>query len=159
MVIQMNKKTLKMIIISVIILLSVILIGLLIINFTKKKEYNHLRRYEANEYIPTHVSYEELAKIYLNDYVYNMRYDITKAYELLDSEYKEAKFNSIDDFSLYIRNLTNGNIKMKKYIKYARGKYMIYKVYDENGNLFIFKTNGVMQYSVYLDDDTVEVGD
>ena len=33
----------------------------------------------------------------------------------------------------------------------------IYGVYDTNGNIFIFETNGVMQYAVYLDDYTVEI--
>ena len=159
MVIKMNKKTLKIIFISVIILASVLILCLLFSYFNRDKEYNHLRKYEANEYIPTHVSYEDLAKIYLNDYAYNMSFDIQKAYDLLDTKYREKKFNSITDFSNYIRDLKNQKIKMKKFIKYSIGKYTIFKVYDENNNLFVFKTNGVMQYRVYLDDSTVEVGD
>lgn len=159
MVIRMNKKTLKIIFISVIILASVLILCLLFSYFNRDKEYNHLRKYEANEYIPTHVSYEDLAKIYLNDYTYNMSFDIQKAYDLLDTKYREKKFNSITDFSKYIKDLKNQKIKMKKYIKYHIGKYTIFKVYDENNNLFVFKTNGVMQYRVYLDDSTVEVGD
>ena len=159
MVIKMNKKTLKIIFISVIIFASVLILCLLFSYFNRDKEYNHLRKYEANEYIPTHVSYEDLAKIYLNDYAYNMSFDIQKAYDLLDTKYREKKFNSITDFSNYIRDLKNQKIKMKKFIKYSIGKYTIFKVYDENNNLFVFKTNGVMQYRVYLDDSTVEVGD
>ena len=38
----------------------------------------------------------------------------------------------------------------------ARLPYNV-KVYDNNGNFFAFKTKGVMQYSVYLDDYTVEI--
>ena len=38
-----------------------------------------------------------------------------------------------------------------------RSKNKVYGVYDTNGNMFVFKTNGVMQYSVYLDDYTVEI--
>ena len=159
MVIKMNKKTLKIIFISVIILASVLLICLLFFHFNKEKEYNHLRKYKSNEYIPTHVAYEDLAQIYLNDYTYNMSFDIQKAYDLLDIKYREKKFNSISDFSNYVRDLKNYKIKMKKYIRYKIGKYTIFKIYDNNNNLFIFKTNGVMQYSVYLDDTTVEVGD
>ena len=159
MVILMNKKTLKIIFISVIILVSVLVSCLLFSYFSKEKEYNHLRKYKVNEYIPTHVSYEDLAKIYLNDYAYYMSFDTKTAYELLDTKYREKKFNSISDFSSYINNLRNQKIRMKKYIKYSIGKYTIFKVYDENDNLFVFKTNGVMQYRVYLDDSTVEVGD
>lgn len=155
----MNKKTLKIIFISVIILASVLLGCLLFSYLSREKEYNHLRKYKSNEYIPTHVSYEDLAKIYLNDYVYYMNFDRERAFDLLDTKYREKKFNSISDFSNYISNLINQKIRMKKYIKYSIGKYTIFKVYDENDNLFIFKTNGVMQYRVYLDDSTVEVGD
>lgn len=89
MVILMNKKTLKIIFISVIILVSVLVSCLLFSYFSKEKEYNHLRKYKVNEYIPTHVSYEDLAKIYLNDYAYYMSFDTKTAYELLDTKYRE----------------------------------------------------------------------
>lgn len=159
MVIQMNKKTLKLILISAIILLGTFVICILINSLKKEKEYVHLKKYMANEYIPTYISHNDMAKIYLNDYLFNMRYDEKNAYDLLDGEYREAKFGSFEKFSNYISNLRMKQIKMKKYSKYSKGKYIIYKVYDEEDNLFIFKTNGVMQYKVYFDDSTVEIGD
>mgnify|MGYP003293480765 CR=1 FL=1 len=33
-----------------------------------------LKNYKVNEYIPTYVSDEAMARIYLNEYIYNMYY-------------------------------------------------------------------------------------
>ncbi len=156
---KMNKKTLKLILIFVIILAGVGILCFALLHLKKDKEYNYLRKYDANEYIPTYVTYEDLAKIYLNDYFYYMRFDQKKAYDLLDKKYKEKKFGSFNEFSNYIKDLRNSNLKMKRYVKYTKNKYVIYKIYDRNGNVFIFKTNGIMQYKVYLDEKTVEIGE
>ena len=66
----MNKKNLKVYIISGIILAVVALICILVMNLSKKdSKYDHLKKYEVNEYIPTYVSSEDMVKIYLNDYI------------------------------------------------------------------------------------------
>ena len=48
----------------------------------------YMKNYEVNEYIPVYVSNEDMAKIYLNDYIHTMYSDINKAYNLLDEEEK-----------------------------------------------------------------------
>ena len=117
----------------------------------------YIKDYEINEYIPTYVSDSDMAKIYLNDYVYIMHSDIEKAYSLLDEEYRNKKFGNIDVFSNYVNSLTYTSYKMDSYYIDNVNGYKIFGVYDKNGNLFIFKTKGVMQYTVYLDADTVEI--
>ena len=156
----MNKKTFKTVIISVIILLFIFGIYLFLIKFMSTNDENdHLKNYDVNEYIPTYVSAEDLAKIYLNDYLYNMRYKVEEAYSLLDNEYSNKKFSGIEEFKTYISSFVNDNIIAKKYYRTSKKGYIYYYVYDENDNVFIFKTKGVMQYSVYLDEDTIEIGD
>ena len=156
----MSKKSLKIIIISVIIVFAVLISYLIWDRFFKgNKEYNYLRDYEVNEYIPTYISIQDMVKIYLNDYLFYMRYNPEKAYELLDKEYKEKKFNSFEDFKNYINNLKKETIKLEKYSQKTINGYRVYTAYDTKGNVFIFKTDGVMQYRVLLDDKTVEVGD
>lgn len=154
----MNKNILKSLIISAIIILIVFVICIVFINKnSKKEEYEHLKDYNVNEYIPTYVSTEDLLKIYLNEYLYNMRYNIEDAYESLDKEYRDKKFGSIDNYRSYISQFLTKNITAKKYLKKYINGTLVYKVYDEYDNVYIFKTKGIMQYSLFLDEDTIEI--
>ena len=130
MVKKMNKKSFKILIVSVIIVLIGLAIYLIISSVLKKeKEYTHLKKYSANEYIPTYVSSEDMAKIYLNDYSYYMKYDQDKAYNLLDENYKNTKFSSFNDFRNYINKIVNSKLKLVKYSKYSKKGYIMYKLY------------------------------
>lgn len=117
----------------------------------------YLKNYEVNEYIPTYVSDEDMAKIYLNDYIHNMYYDTQLAYNSLDVDYRTKKFGSLESYKTYVASLKYPTYTMSKYYKKEKEGFIIFGVYDTNGNLFVFKTNGVMQYNVYLDDYTVEI--
>lgn len=116
-----------------------------------------LKNYEVNEYIPTYISDENMAKIYLNDYIHNMYMNTEKAYNLIDEEYKEKKFPALDSYISYVKSLETSTYNLERYYVTSKGGYKIFGVYDTNGNIYIFKTNGVMQYTVYLDDYTVEI--
>lgn len=116
-----------------------------------------LKNYEVNEYIASYVSDEDMARIYLNDYVYNMFSDIEKAYNLLDEEYRINKFGSLEAFKYYVDSLDYPTYVLSRYYKKDIDGYIIFGVYDRNGNFFAFKTKGVLQYTVYLDDYTVEI--
>ena len=116
-----------------------------------------LKNYEVNEYIASYVSDEDMAKIYLNDYIHNMFYDVEKAYNLLDDEYKTKKFGSLDNFKVYVDSLEYSTYVLSRYYKKDTDGYIIFGVYDKNGNFFAFKTKGVLQYTVFLDDYTVEI--
>lgn len=156
----MNEKPVKYFIIIVAIISIFTIIYLILdkfLNSNNEEMVEYLKDYEVNQYIPTYVSDEGMAKIYLNDYIKKTYYDIEGAYELLDEEYRDKKFASLDDFKNYIYSNTNLNYKLQKYYKITKDGYIIFGVYDERDNLFIFKTKGVMQYSVYLDDYTVEI--
>lgn len=123
----------------------------------KNDEQVFLKNYKVNEYIPVYVSDEDMAKIYFNDYIHIMYSDINKAYNLLDEDYRNKKFGNIDNYKSYIKSLDNLSYKVDSFYIDDSHKYKIYGVYDTNGNIFIFKTNGIMQYSVYLDNYTVEI--
>lgn len=147
----------------IIVILILLIFSVLYIVFDKvfkdeTDEYGeYLKNYEVNEYIPTYISDEEMAEIYLNDYIYVMYYDIESAYNLLDQEYRTKKFGSLDNYKNYVYSLNYSSYVMDSYYIIEEDGYKIFAVYDTNGNLFIFKTQGVMQYTVYLDDDTVEI--
>lgn len=154
-----NNKEFRNVVIFVVILLVFIGVYMLLDKYLNKEEKpeEFLKNYEVNEYIPTYVSDEDLTKIYLNEYVHIMYSDVERAYELLDKEYKEKKFGSLDSFKEYVNSLTYSNYKLDRFYVKPNGKYIIYGAFDTNGNVFIFKTNGIMQYTVYLDDYTVEI--
>lgn len=148
---------------------NIIIFGVILIIFTgiyliidkllnnENDEQVFLKNYEVNEYIPVYVSDEDMAKIYFNDYIYTMYSDIEKAYNLLDENYRNKKFGNVENYRNYIKTLNNLSYKVDSFYIDDRSKNKVYGVYDTNGNIFIFKTNGVMQYSVYLDNDTVEI--
>lgn len=154
-----NKPILGFVLVLIIIL---VLTGIYTLIFQLMKPKNiyeptYLKNYKVNEYIPTYVSDEDMAKIYLNDYIHNMYYDVEMAYNSLDEEYRNKRFGSIEKYKEYINTLNYKTYNLATYYKTTKDGYIIFGVRDENFNLFVFKTKGVMQYKVYLDDFTVEI--
>lgn len=160
MVKQMKNKPIATIIL-VIIIISVLTITYLVVdkllNSKEVYEGTYLKNYQVNEYISMYVSDEDMSKIYLNDYIHNMYYDIEKAYNSLDEEYRNKRFGSIEKYKAYVRTLNYSTYNLESYYKKTKEGYIIFGVRDENFNMFIFKTKGVMQYKVFLDDFTVEI--
>lgn len=121
------------------------------------EDVEYLVDYEVNQYIPTYVSDEDMARIYLNDYIHTMYYDAEGAYNLLAEEYRNKKFGSLEVYKNYVSTMNFPTYNLTKYYKKETKGFIIFGVYDQNGNFFGFKTQGVMQYKVYLDEETVEI--
>ncbi len=156
----MNKKTIKDILIVIIVLVGLLILYFLLRSLTPKdeEEYDeYLKDYKVNEYIATYISDEAMARIYLNDYIYTMHNDPNKAYNLLAEEYRNKKFGNKQNYIDYINSLGNNTYTLSRYYKQAADEYIIFGVYDQYENIYIFKTKGVMQYELYLDDYTVEI--
>ena len=156
----MKDNTIKTGIIIVVILLILTGVYFLLKNLTKDDELQYeefLKNYEVNEYIATYISDEHMARIYLNEFVDMMFYDAEAAYNLLDENYRSKKFGNLTNFKNYINSLSTTSFSLDRYYKKESDGYIIFGVYDKNNNFFSFKTKGVMQYSVYLDDYTVEI--
>lgn len=156
----MNKNPIKYGIIITIIIVVFVGAYFILSNFLKDDSLGYeefLKNYEVNEYIASYVSDEDMAKIYLNDYVHNMFYDIEKAYNLLNDEYRTKRFVNLEQFENYVYSLDYSTYDLARYYKKDVDGYIIFGVYDKNGNFFAFKTKGVLQYTVYLDDYTVEI--
>ena len=135
----------------IVVSLIVILIIYFVNNYdVNKKDYNnYLKDYKVNEYIPVYVNDEEMAKKYFNKYRNIINKDATLAFNLVDEEYRKNKFNNdIENFKNYIRSLNINNASVDKYYKTTDSEYEVFGVYDNNGNLYIFKTKGVMQFKV-----------
>ena len=153
--------------IVVIIFLALILIISLAIFFILKnnqdskiienEEIVYIKNYKVNEYIPVYISDEDMASIYLNDYINNITYDVKDAYNSLNEDYRKEKFPNINKFREYVSKLNYSSMKAKKYAVSEKNGYEYYFVYDQDNNVYIFKTDGVLQYELYLDSDTVDI--
>ena len=113
------------------------------------------KTYGVNEYSPMNVTDEQMASIYLNDFKNNLYNDINYAYELLNEEYRNLKFGSVDNFVNYVNGLNYKNMVMDSY-SVNEGDSTI-TIYTKDDNTYIFKIISVMEYEVYLDDYTVEI--
>ena len=113
------------------------------------------KTYGINEYSPVNISDEQMANIYLNDFKYNFLNDVNYAYQLLNENYRNKKFGSINNFASYINGLNYNNITVDRYSVSSDNKFIT--VYTKDNNKYIFKVISVMEYEVYLDDYTVEI--
>lgn len=99
----------------------------------------------------------EMCKYYLEDYIYNVTTNIEKAYELLDEEYRENRFGSLEAYKTYV-NSNLENIKNIKLDEYTTVKYDDYKQYvciDTEGKYYLFRETAIMEYTLLLDTYTV----
>lgn len=113
------------------------------------------KTYGVNEYSPVNITDEQMANIYLNDFKYNLFNDINYAYQLLNTNYRNAKFGSVNNFVSYINRLNYNNMVIDRYSISDDNKFIT--VYTKDNNKYIFKIISVMEYEVYLDDYTVEI--
>ena len=91
----------------------------------------------------------------------NMAYSIKPItiYDLLDDEYKKAKFSSTDEFNKYIKDNYDNFMKINLY-KYSVEKKNDYKEYiftDTYENYYIIKETAAMEYKILLDPYTIKV--
>lgn len=123
----------------------------------KKDDYKIAEKYEVNEVLPVYITEDQMAKIYLADFKSYLYSKLDEAYNLLNKEYRETKFGSVQNFKNYINSIELSTISVKSFAIKNSGGYEYFYIYDNNDRLYIFKTKGVMQYEVYLDETTVSI--
>jgi len=115
------------------------------------------KKYGVNEYSLVSIDDGQMANIYLNDYRNLLLSDRIQSYNLLNKEYKDLKFPSIESFNQYINTINFSSLSVDKYGTKRCGKNICYYIYDKSGKEYIFRIFNVMEYEVYLDEDTVEI--
>lgn len=133
---------------------------------------NHLESLKAGEKLELKISslpedaqkfsYQEKSNIELanelfEDWKEKIVYDKKDAYSKLNNQYKEKRFSNYNSFTDYLSN--------KKYIPtinqyrvYSKDDYTDYICTDQYNNYYIFRVQGgVMRYTVFLDNYTVEL--
>ena len=135
-----------------------------------EKKYNNLDEIESalintdieenenNKYSYNRIKDNELSKKYFTYYKNLILNNPQKAYEILDDEYKEKKFNNFNEFNNYIKLNNDKYLKMdlKKYAKYEYEDFTQYVCVDNNGDYYIFNEIATMQFKVLLDTYTVD---
>lgn len=154
---------------KIIIFCAVLIIIFVIISLFNKKDnltylntegYEYLKNYESNEFLPVYVTVEDVAKKYLNEYKNNMLSNVEEAYNSLNKEYREKRFENLNGYKNYLKNFISLSIYSMELDKYSVTRIngnKIFNVYDKSGNQYIFKELSIMNYEVYLDEYTVEI--
>lgn len=135
-----------------------------IITGNKEKKLNeNIEKNNYNVYKEVFKSEEEIVSLYAQNYIELLKNNVNKAFEILDSDYKEMRFNNnIDEFKDY---LNNNQSKIEKSVMTEFGSNIVIKdgnastvyYYRNNNNYnFIIKEKAVMEYTILLDDYTIK---
>lgn len=85
-------------------------------------------------------------------------YNLDDSYNLFNTEYKNSKFATLDEYKKYIKNNIRDILasSIKKYKINEYDSYTEYICLDQYGNYYIFDETAVMQYTVQLDTYTID---
>ncbi len=123
----------------------------------KSNEIMTIKKNNDNVISYSNLTEREIVTQHLNHYLSLLRCDVQKAYELLDKEYKEAKYKNYSDFEKYVKDIQEERIYLESYTKkYNDDDSIEYVCKDENDRIYIFKEKSIMEYTVQLDNYTLE---
>ena len=100
----------------------------------------------------------DLSERYIEDYELKLKYNIEEAYNLLDEDYRNKKFNNnIQEFENYIEQNKEilYNISIYNCTTQIEENYIQYNVEDANNNIFVIKRTNALEYKILLDNVTV----
>ena len=114
---------------------------------------NLYNKYNYNLY-----SGKDVAEKYINDFIFKMKYIPDVAFGTLDEEYRNKKFSNIDEFKSYIKNNSErfDDFIIRSYGREATENITNYEVEDINNHYYKIKASSGMDYTIILDDYTVE---
>lgn len=157
-----NKKT---IIICILLILVVFIIYLFnqknsLLGGIDTENYEYLKNYKSNEFLPVYVTEEDMVKKYLNDYKNNMLFNVDDAFNSLNKEYREKRFGDLNGYKKYLESILSLSIystEVEKYSVTNIGGNKLFNIYDKSGNQYLIKELSIMNYEVYLDEYTVTI--
>ena len=90
---------------------------------------------------------------YLNYYYYLQQTDKQSAYDLLNKEYREARFGDVNNYYQYLQNNNSREISyMKEYTEGSTNKFI---AVNKFGDYYIFIETAPMKFSIMLDSYTI----
>lgn len=125
-------------------------------SISNNTEENSINNY--NKFDLINVNSGSLLNLYWSQFKDEAMFNIEESYNLLDIEYREKKFNDIEEYKEYI----NANIEIlenssiQTFDLYNNEDYTLYKCKDNYGRLFIIKEYSIKQYTLMLDIYTID---
>ena len=156
-----NKTT---IIICILLIITGLIIAYIIDNdILAKKEYQteknyYLKNYKINEITPINMNEEQVARKYLAEYTKLILNDPELAYELIEPDYRDKKFGSLNKFKTYFQEKFDVKFFDGQIAEFSVQKTLQYKefyIIDTSDNIYIFREYSIMQYKVLFDDYTI----
>ena len=140
---------------------------------------------EYNKVNYSTLSEEEIVNLYLKDYVEKCLYNPQQAYEILEEQYRNLRFENYNKFQEYLQEnkqtleaLDSNHrkkysdfdnyeeyenyiknlkiIELNKYLIENNGNYKTYTCIDDYGNYYIFNIYNALEYKTLLDNYTIE---
>lgn len=112
---------------------------------------------DNNEYNEIISSYEDRAKEYFSIYKKMILAAPQILYNYLDTEYRESRFGSLEEFENYIKNNQQEILEtqLQKYLVNNYTQYTEYVCMDQYQKLYIFDETNPMEFTLKLDTYTV----
>ena len=112
-----------------------------------------------NGFIPKKTADPYCLKNYLKHYVLMAVYYPEIGYELLDEEYRNSKFGSLEEYKEYVAKNKKDmlNTTILSYNISEKDGYEQYTIVNEANDYYIFKVTGVLEYKVITDVYTVDL--
>lgn len=112
-----------------------------------------------NKYTYKIINEEDYCVDMLKDYKDRIVYNIDSAYNVLNEEYKKAKFSNLTEFQKYIQNNYSKliNINLNSYQRRLEDDGMRYVLIDKSKDGYIFKETAPMKYTLILDTYTIDI--
>lgn len=121
----------------------------------KNPEIN-IQKNKYNTLTYTNISDDTVAANYIADFRQLCQEDVDKAYASLEESYKTKRFPSINVFKKYIQSIQLTNMYIISCEKQILENKNVYICKDKLKNTYIFTETSPMQYTVQLDDYTLE---
>lgn len=105
----------------------------------------------------TNVTEKSLVNEYMLNYGNILENDPQRAYEMLSEDYKNARFKEYEQFEKFAKQGIANGMSLVTYNKqYSEDGSVEYVCKNEYGNTITFKETAIMEYTVKLDDYTLE---
>ena len=120
-------------------------------------ENNVIEKNQDNTYKQIAVSKNNAAERYFDIFLDYLKYDTQKSYELLDTQYRQQKFGSVNEYIKYVNDNKLKDITLKAYKVYKYTDYNQYVCIDNKDRYYIFNEKGVMNFTTVLDTYTIDI--
>ena len=131
-----------------------------IIDIVKELKISKIEKNSNNTITEINLDDEKACLKYYYDYLNMLRNNnIDKLYLTLDKDYREKRFENIEEFKEYINSNKERLEKsiLSNYQVKDRNGYTEYMCVDKSGNYYIFNATSAMNYTMYLDTYTVDL--